>query len=91
MVLKQYWRLKMIMTTNQFMDKLTSIKGGESFVYFTGSLAVVADTVQTAKDLRDLVYRIATQINPLGYLTQRTHPSGSEYIFTKKKDIHVKD
>ena len=79
------------MTSDQFMDKLTSIKGKESFVYFTGSLANVADTMQPAKDLRDLVYRLATQINPLGYLTQRIHPNGSEYIFTKKKDIHVKD
>ena len=79
-----------VMTPNQFVDKFTETKGGQSFIYFTGSLvAERSPNTNAAKEvvaLGDIAYDYAVN-RSLGFLTQR-HAGFNirEYIFTKIKN-----
>ena len=78
------------MTPNQFVDKVTDTKGGQSFTYFTGNLVVErspdTDVARSVAELGDIAYNYAVNRH-LGFLTQR-HAGFNlrEYIFTKVKD-----
>ena len=84
-----------VMSLNDFADKVTTLEGGESFVYFTGDLAaeryiytVMPEGARTraneVNSLGDLAYKYATLPKPLGFLTQERSVNGFAYIFTKK-------
>ena len=79
-----------VMTPNQFVDKFTETKGGQSFIYFTGSLVAErspnTDAARSVVELGDIAYDYAVN-KCLGFLTQR-HAGFNirEYIFTKVKD-----
>tara|TARA_R100000306_G_C4305554_1_gene107450 strand:- start:259 stop:510 length:252 start_codon:yes stop_codon:yes gene_type:complete len=81
----------MIMTVEKFNENVKNLKGGESFVYFTGRLSERRESYRDAHDLANAAW-IASINNNLGFLNQRKNGRDSaaeifDYIFTKK--MHV--
>jgi hypothetical protein len=67
----------MIMTPNEFNEKITSIKTGESFVYYTGFIAMFTKINRSIRELQyhallcgtnkgKLLYKITPFANPKG-------------------------
>ena len=81
----------MIMTVEKFNENVKNLKGGESFVYFTGRLGERRETFQDAVNLGNASWTASVDSN-LGFLTQRKNGADSaatifDYIFTKKKNV----
>jgi hypothetical protein len=81
----------MIMTVEEFRKKVKELKGGESFVYFTGRLDERRETQRDAHDLANAAWTASID-NKLGFLNQRKNGCDAaatifDYIFTKKMHI----
>ena len=89
-----------MMTPNELTDAITTLKGGESLVYYTGDLAAnryiskediceegnqhVAVKKRAIASLGNTTYRLA-EVEALGFLTQRrVEYAVFNYIFTKR-------
>lgn len=83
------------MTASELSDRVSTMKKGESVIYFTGHLGESAGRVHATSQLRDMAQRLSTMwmFSPTGSmyagmgmisLTQKKVAEGFNYIATRQ-------